>query len=651
MKPRESTPGNFVGVKRLRRMSGVFLFLALSGFVPFCARYGVFSQWILLLHIVIGTAAIAPLTWIFWIHAREARHEHATPWWSPGLWSGLGWLALAVSGLWLVGSGIWGVFVPYRMHYFHLALGIAAGVVGLYHIFYGVARSSLRRARYATLLSPVILWAAVFVIGAIMIGYARREGPLAKGNFSPSNARTTTGNVIPASLLVGSASCGASKCHSTIYEEWAPSAHHYSASDPFYQTIKANYIRDRGAGSPRYCAGCHEPVPLVSGQPILAHTQVDGAEGSSCIFCHALRETETRGNANYAVRPPGPYLFENSSNALLLTISGMLIRLHPDQHKLDYSVESSKTAEFCGTCHKQYINKAENGWGFVQLQDQYDDWKNGPWHTDPRRNLRCQDCHMHEVAAEDPSRNAHGFIHDHRILASNNYVPAMLHLPGAERQIELVNDWLTGKTAIPEIANVWQSGPIVPVHLELEEPLVAGRTASIRALVTNLKVGHQFPTGPLDVIEVWLEFQATDSRGQTIYAAGTLGPDGYIQGKTVEYRAYLLDKNAEPVFTHSLWNVVGARDKRVLMPGGSDTTEFSFRVPRNFAGPLHCSVRLLYRKFNAQTQAQLFPKNNGPQIPIVEISQASLVVPVESPKARSRVAAHWVGPRNGPGIR
>jgi hypothetical protein len=639
------------GISRLRRVSGVFVFLVLSGLVPLLASYGVFSQWILLLHIFVGIAALVPLTWIFWKHGRVANRTRPSRWWSSGLWSGLGWLALCVSGLWLVGKGIGGPFVPYRMHYVHLVAGIAVGAVGLFHIVHGLAKSKFPRARYATLLRPVILWVVVFAVGAIVIGFNRREGTLAKGNFSPSNARTTTGNVIPAKLLIGSASCGSSGCHSAIYEEWAPGAHHYSASDPFYQTIKTNYIHDRGPDAPRYCAGCHEPIPLVAGEQILAHTEGDGGEGSSCVFCHALRETETRGNANYAVRPPDPYLFEASPNPALRRISDILIRLHPDQHKRDYNVETSKTAEFCGSCHKQYINKEENGWGFVQLQDQYDDWKNGPWHTDSRRNLQCQDCHMPEVAADDPSRSARGFIHDHRILASNNYVPKMLNLRGAEEQVDLVNKWLAGETVIPGIANVWPRGPIVPVNLEPEGPLVAGRAASIRVLVTNLKVGHQFPTGPLDVIEVWLEFRASDGRGKTVYSAGTLGPDGSIQGKTIEYRSYLLDKNAQPVFTHALWNVVGARDKRVLMPGGSDTTEFRFPIPQNTVGPLRCSVRLLYRKFNYQTQSQLFPKGNGPQVPIVEISKSSIEVSLESFKGPSRVAASLGRTRTGPSLR
>src|SRR5271169_763009 len=46
---------------RLRRASGVFLFIALSGFIPLLVRYGVISQWVLLLHIVVGVSAAIPL--------------------------------------------------------------------------------------------------------------------------------------------------------------------------------------------------------------------------------------------------------------------------------------------------------------------------------------------------------------------------------------------------------------------------------------------------------------------------------------------------------------------------------------------------------------------------------------------------------------
>ncbi len=614
-------------IKRLRRISGVLLFLTLSGLAPLLFPYGVIPQWILLLHIVAGIIAVVPISVILWEHARATQAKHPARWWNAGVWAGVGWAVLSVTGLWLVVKGVWGIFVPYRMHVVHATAGVVLGGVGLYHLFNGLRKSEFAGARYRQLASPLILWTSVFVLGAFGIWYARRTPALAAANFRPSNARTTTGHVIPMSLLRGSADCGSAGCHATIYKEWVPGAHHYSSRDPFYGAVKANYIHDRGPDSPRYCAGCHEPVPLMAGVQIVAGAQPGSDSGSSCAFCHVLRKLKNRGNANYLVRPPDPYLFESSANPWLRDVSHVLIRLHPEQHDRDYNVKPSETAAFCGTCHKQYINKAENGWGFVQLQDQYDDWINGPWHTDPRRELQCQDCHMHLVRADDPARTPQGFIHDHRILAANDYMPGILHLAGARRQEQMVDQWMTGETVIPEIANVWPRGPILPVQLFAEGSYLAGRPAKVRVLVTNRKVGHAFPTGPLDVIESWLEFRVTDARGRVIYSTGTLGAQGQIVGKTVEYRSYLLDRNAQPVFTHSLWNVVAARGKRVIPPGGSDTAEFQFTVPRDAVGPLHCDVQLLYRKFNSKSQAQLFP-HNPPHIPVLEISHNAIEIPL-----------------------
>jgi hypothetical protein len=634
------------GLRRLRRASGAFLFIALSGFIPLLVRYGVISQWILLLHIVVGVLAAIPLTAIFLKHLRESNRDGPTPWWSPGLWAGFGWVALGISGLWLAGKGIWGIFVPYRMHYFHIVVGIVLGAVGLLHVLHGLVRSKFPQGRYVQLLRPVALWIMVLAAGAAVIGISRHQGTLATGDFNPSNARTDTGRVIPAKLLIESESCGASRCHTTIYEEWLPSAHHFSGADPFYATVKTNYIQAQGLGSGRYCAGCHEPISLISGETIPAHTSPTSQAGSSCTFCHVLRNPDVRGNANYIATAPNPYLFEFSSRPILRKVSQALIRLHPEQHKRDYDAKHSQSVEFCGTCHKQYLDKRVNGWGFVQLQNQYDDWKNGPWHTDKARQLQCQNCHMHEVSAEDPARNVKGIIHEHRILASNTFVPEMLHLPGADQQIELVKQWLTGRVVIPEIDKVWPRGPIIAVNLVPENPLTAGQMATVQALVINTKVGHAFPTGPLDVIQSWLEFTATDALGHLVFSAGTLDSNGLLRGKTIEYRSFLLNRQAQVLYNHALWDAVGARDKRVILPGASDSTEFSFPLPRGVAGPLHCRVRLLYRKFNPQSLAAIFPNTTPPAVPITEISSFTADFPVK-PAIRRTLTSVVRGPASG----
>jgi hypothetical protein len=626
-------------IKWLRRASGLFFFLLISGFEPLAVRYGVFSQWVLLMHIAVGLLAIVPLSVLFVRHGRAANLSNETRWWSVGLWSGIGWVVLCVSGVWLVSKGIWGVFTPYRAHIIHLSAGIFVAAIALFHICFGLQKSSMKESRLRELARPLTIWLAVLAVGGVALWISRAPRNLETADFHPSNARSATGRVVPAELLTGSESCGASGCHTEIYRQWQPSAHRYSALDPFFETVKANYITDRGPLAPRYCAGCHEPVALLAGASFHPHVEDAGIEGSSCAFCHSLRDTETHGNANYVVHPPDPYLFESSPRPVLRRVAGLLIRLHPEQHDRDYDVKASETAEFCGSCHKQFINREENGWGFVQLQNQYDGWKNGPWHTDSSKNLECQDCHMHEIAADDPGRNAHGFIHDHRILAANNYVPNILSLPGAAEQTRLVDNWLAGETVIPEIQKVWPGGPILPLHLFAQNSYRPGQQAELRVLVTNLKVGHEFPTGPLDVMQAWLELQVADARGNSIYSAGMLNAHGEIVGDTVQYRSHLMDKDAHPIFTHALWNAVATQRKRVILPGGSDTAVFRFKIPSGTVGPLQCQARLLYRRFSAESQAALFPPVDPPHIPVVEISRTSLQVPLSGMRQTVRTEA------------
>jgi hypothetical protein len=98
------------------------------------------------------------------------------------------------------------------------------------------------------------------------------------------------------------------------------------------------------------------------------------------------------------------------------------------------------------------------------------------------------------------------------------------------------------------------------------------------------------------------------------------------------------------LYNHALWDAVGARDKRVILPGASDSAEFTFPVPRGITGPLHCQVRLLYRKFNPDSLAAIFPDGVPPPVPITEISSATIDLPLQAANhatvtSQSRVTA------------
>ena len=52
-------------------------------------------------------------------------------------------------------------------------------------------------------------------------------------------------------------------------------------------------------------------------------------------------------------------------------------------------------------------------------------------------------------------------------------VPAMLKLEGWEEQLRLTEEWLQGKTEIPEIADKWRDGPVVDLALTAPDAVEA----------------------------------------------------------------------------------------------------------------------------------------------------------------------------------
>ena len=57
---------------------------------------------------------------------------------------------------------------------------------------------------------------------------------------------------------------------------------------------------------------------------------------------------------------------------------------------MNLSKRMFKAPEYCAACHKQFIDAEVNRVGWVQLQNQYDNWKASHWYVegDPGSNHR-----------------------------------------------------------------------------------------------------------------------------------------------------------------------------------------------------------------------------------------------------------------------
>jgi hypothetical protein len=298
--------------------------------------------------------------------------------------------------------------------------------------------------------------------------------------FAPSLARTSSGGVFDARSLGGSQTCGTAGCHGQIVKEWEVSAHRYAAMDPAFRAVQKVMGEQNGPESTRYCGGCHDPISLFSGTKNLFRDDLTNPigyqEGVSCIVCHGIKEIDIQGNANYVITEPGRYMFELHEGKTARFLRDFLIRAYPKYHIESLQHRLFKSPEFCAGCHKQFIDEEINQVGWVQLQNQYDNWRKSRWNHpgDPSKTIECRECHMPLTDSQDPAsgdeldynrNDGDGKHRNHRFLAANQFIPAILDLPGASEHIALTEKWLQGKYEIPEIEDKWRPGPAVPLEL------------------------------------------------------------------------------------------------------------------------------------------------------------------------------------------
>jgi hypothetical protein len=673
------------GRKLAALMLGWLTFETLTGLSIYYLPFSMPNQWMVLAHTGIGLLFLVPAL------IYQARHL-AVYWTRPSsAVKAMGYLATAATlaaiatGLILAWQALFSTKIGYSWDLAHilstfaliafLAPHVLVILIRDRHLQGDLSGGRLRLMQRKALLqcTAVVLALAAGVallcvaypgermVNAFPADYSFKFGK--NRPFAPSLARTVTGGAYDARSLSGSESCGTTGCHEEIVAQWRVSAHRWAAMDLGFQRIQSEMAKQNGPESTRYCGGCHDPISLFSGtKNIFTKDLTDLAgyqEGVSCLVCHSIRKTDVEGNANYYVAQPRRYLFELREGAAARVARDFLIRSYPREHREEFSKRVFKTPEYCAACHKQFIDQEVNNVGWVQLQNQYDNWRKSRWNHpgDPRKTIECRECHMPLVDARDPASGdaldynrtlADGKVRSHRFVAANQFMPALLKIPGADEQIALTNRWLRGELPIPEIAEKWSKGPAVAMELEAPASASPGEPVTLRAVITSNKVGHDFPTGPLDIIQSWVEMKVTDPAGKEVFSTGGMDAKHFIQPGSFMFKAEPVDQYGNLIDRHNLWEMVGVRYRRSLFPGFSDTAEFSFRCPGNAvsfseptsnqkefsfttpreSGTLHVTARLLYRKLDQYLLNFLFGEQAGLTTPVTEMARADAEIQV-----------------------
>ena len=673
-------------------------FEAITGLAITLAPFHATVEWSVLVHTLVGLATLVPLTWYFWVHWVDYKRFSLSDVVLLGYVAVAALLVTSVSGLVVTWQGLFGLRMAPLWRNVHLVSTLVALAAAIPHVVLVYVRvrakeetaTPARRTLFETLAATVgglviiaglaLLYSGPHYVNEFPDDYQLVYGP--DRPFAPSLAQTATGGAYDAASLSGSESCGTAGCHTQIVDEWKPSAHRYAAMDKFFQGVQNVMAQQNGPESTRYCGGCHDPISLFSGSKNLYTEELTGAagfqEGVSCLSCHSVRETDLQGNANYVLVQPAAYLYQWADAGPARAVRDFLIRTYPDEHN-QLSKRTFKTPEYCAACHKQFIDEEVNRVGWVQLQNQYDNWKASIWNVKgvPERTIECRECHMPLVDSNDPAsgdpldynRSPDDHKHrSHRFIAANSMMPEMLKLDGWQEHGKLTEEWLQGKMEIPEIRSKWTDGPVVEVGIRTPEEVEPGAEVPIRVVLTANKVGHDFPTGPLDIIQSWVEVHVTDQDGNEIFSSGTRDEKHFIEPGSFLFKAEPVDQYGNLIDRHNLWEMVGVRYKRALFPGYSDVVEYAVDCPGAMgsvpegrdrqggpAGPglrgagsgrdgqgatpvesLHVTVLLNYRKVDQYLLNFLLGEDNTLTSPVIEMTRKEATIRVRRPERQAR---------------
>jgi len=477
------------------------------------------------------------------------------------------------------------------------------------------------------------------------------EGAGPKSPFFPSSAETNVGGIIPANFFMTSATCG--RCHQDIYAQWNSSAHHFSSFNNQWYRKSIEYMQDVVGTQPsKWCAGCHDHAVFFNGRfdrPI--REQIDTPEaqaGLSCTSCHSIVHVKSSmGQGDFTIEYPPLHDLAVSDNKLAAWAHDYLLRTDPEPHTRTFlkSFHRGQTAEFCASCHKVHLDVPVNSYRWFRGFNEYDNWQASGVSGQGARSFyyppkaqKCADCHMPLVASNDPAARD-GKIHSHRFPGANTALPfvnqdaeqlkvTQAFLRDGQVSVDVFGLVRTAEAASHEETKPHGSGEgqlastfavgeesmsfgAAPAFLSTPAEVIApldqvgatvrrGESVRVDVVVRTRKVGHFFPGGTVDAFDVWVELEAVDDRGRTIFHSGRVEDDGKgsVEPGAHFYRSLQLDEHGNPINKRNAWMTRSVAYVRLIPPGAADTVHYRLHVPPNCGDTIRLKAKVNYRKFS-----------------------------------------------------
>jgi len=417
---------------------------------------------------------------------------------------------------------------------------------------------------------------------------------------APSPLRSTGSDLGPSLASAPSIDLGrlgktddCADCHADVASHWMNSVHAYASFDnPWYRASVDQFRRERGNEASRFCAGCHDPLLLLSGdidQEVTPDNEL-AFGGITCLVCHSIESTRPDGNASFTLTDE-PVLIPDPANPEEI-----------EAHRSRLTMKPLRSAGLCGSCHRSFSGPAIGNDHHLPGIDDLGDWASSahgggvPDHLVAHEQSTCQGCHMGaEPASDAEMAGAHdGLIRNHRWAASHTALAAQLADPDSLRQIR---HELEGAISVD----------IGAVHngrrryvLPEESQLHGGELLVFDVLLQNERVGHRFPGGVRDIGDAWVEVEVSDATGRVL---GVSRPGSGSHEDLFVLRATMLDDEANPEVLHRVHRFVAPAFDRTLGADEARAVRYSLELPRGIALPLRVDARLMHRKHGPELQA------------------------------------------------
>jgi hypothetical protein len=463
-------------------------------------------------------------------------------------------------------------------------------------------------------------------------------------SFMPSPAKVADGKLIPAEQIADIEYCR--QCHADACAQWESSAHANSSFSNIFYFRSLHDILEQAPDKARWCAGCHDPAVLFSGQmqnlargTDLSKNNYAGA-GIGCVACHSMQNTTILGDGGFTLAPPTQYPFAYSTNPFLRAVNRLLIDVKPEPHRRAFLKPFHKTSEFCAACHKVSIPQELNDYKWQRGQNEYDSWHNSGVSWNSARSFyrpakpigACAQCHMPTVASKD--RGAiDGLVHFHSFPAANT---ALAVLKNDTAWIARTTAFLKQNRATVDIFAVKRGREIFAPADAPQVRLVPGESVLLDVVVRNRAIGHRFPGGTVDAQQVWVELIGKDELGREFFHNGRMDPaTQQVDSAAHFYHSRIFTRGGDLISSREAQKWTATLYNNFVGPGSADVVHYRLTVPPDAGRKVVFTAKLHYKKFDEKFMDFVFQGQKQPVIPDIVMSENTIAIATTDQPASS----------------